>query len=165
MKNPFIGKQIRTFQDQGSKVWWFSAVDVCAALIGCGQDVARTYWLVNKLRWQLDGKQLITDCNKLKMKSRDGKMRFTDVLDITQVLYLIQIIPSPEAEPFKRWLAEAAAAGCLAATQLAEAGEANKKIILDEIIATGSKPYEMLEITRTPIYGEINEKRPSPSGT
>jgi len=149
--NPFAGKQIRALKEAESKVWWFSAVDVCAVLIGSDQDAARAYWAVQKRRWQLDGHQLIAKCNKLKMKSRDGKMRFTDVLDIAQVLYLIQVIPSAEAEPFRLWLAQAAAAGSVAAEQLAEAGEHNKKIILEEIKSSGDKPYEMKVVTRTSI--------------
>jgi hypothetical protein len=40
------------------------------------------------------------------MKAPDGKMRLTDVADTETVLRLIQSIPSPKAEPFKRWLAK-----------------------------------------------------------
>ena len=39
------------------------------------------------------------------MPGADGKMRLTDVADTTQLLRLIQSIPSPKAEPFKQWLA------------------------------------------------------------
>ena len=85
------------------------------------------------------------------MKSRDGKMRFTDVLNITQILYVIQVIPSDEAEPFRLWLAEAAAIGSAAATQLEEIGEANKNIVLEEIKALKDKPYEIKTVTRTKI--------------
>ncbi len=44
-------------------------------------------------------------CNGLKMPAPDGKMRFTDVVDTETLLRLIQSIPSPNAEPFKLWLA------------------------------------------------------------
>jgi hypothetical protein len=40
------------------------------------------------------------------MKSSDGKYYKTDVADTTQLLRIIQSIPSPKAEPFKIWLAE-----------------------------------------------------------
>ena len=40
------------------------------------------------------------------MLSEDGKMRFTDVADSTQILRIVQSIPSKKAEPFKMWLAQ-----------------------------------------------------------
>lgn len=39
------------------------------------------------------------------MQAEDGKMRMTDVLDTKGILRLVQSIPSPNAEPFKMWLA------------------------------------------------------------
>ena len=41
-----------------------------------------------------------------KMLAKDGKMRLTDVADTKTLLRIIQTIPSPKAEPFKRWLAQ-----------------------------------------------------------
>ena len=40
------------------------------------------------------------------MVAQDGKMRLTDVADVETILRLIQSIPSPNAEPFKLWLAK-----------------------------------------------------------
>ena len=40
------------------------------------------------------------------MRSSDGKYYLTDVGDLETVLRLIQSIPSPNAEPFKLWLAK-----------------------------------------------------------
>ena len=40
------------------------------------------------------------------MTAEDGKQRLTDVADTTQLLRLIQSVPSPKAEPFKLWLAQ-----------------------------------------------------------
>ena len=48
----------------------------------------------------------MTNCHGLKMTAADGKMRVTDVADAEQLFRLIQSIPSPNAEPFKRWLAK-----------------------------------------------------------
>jgi len=47
----------------------------------------------------------VTNCHGLKMIAADGKMRLTDVADSEQFFRLIQSMPSPEAEPFKMWLA------------------------------------------------------------
>jgi hypothetical protein len=49
---------------------------------------------------------LVTNCNQLKMPSSDGKYYKTDVADTEQLLRLLQSIPSPNAEPFKIWLAK-----------------------------------------------------------
>ena len=51
----------------------------------------------------------MTNCHQLKLKAADGKMRLTDVADTEQLFRLIQSIPSPKAEPFKRWMAQVAA--------------------------------------------------------
>ena len=42
----------------------------------------------------------------MKLPAEDGKLRLTDVADTKGILRIIQSIPSPKAEPFKRWLAE-----------------------------------------------------------
>jgi hypothetical protein len=49
-----------------------------------------------------EGNETVTNCHGLKMVAADGKMRLTDVADTEQLLRLIQSIPSPKAEPFKR---------------------------------------------------------------
>jgi len=66
------------------------------------------YWKVLKNRLKKDGNQSVTNCNQLKMLSRDGKYYKTDALDTEQLFRLIQSIPSPKAEPFKMWLAQIA---------------------------------------------------------
>ena len=48
--------------------------------------------------------QLSTICRELKLLASDGKMRATDCADMEGLLRVIQSIPSPKAEPFKRWL-------------------------------------------------------------
>lgn len=66
----------------------------------------RNYWKVLKHRLTKEGNQSVTNCNQLKMRSADGKLYRTDVVDTKQLLRLIQTIPSPKAEPFKLWLAQ-----------------------------------------------------------
>ena len=66
-----------------------------------------TYWAVLKKRLKEEGaSELLTNCKQLKMRATDGKMRLTDVANTEQILRIIQSIPSPKAEPFKRWLAQ-----------------------------------------------------------
>ena len=57
----------------------------------------------------MEGAETQTNCNQLKLRAEDGKMRLTDVADTEQLFRLIQSIPSPKAEPFKQWMAQVAA--------------------------------------------------------
>jgi hypothetical protein len=86
--------------------WWFSVVDVVGVLTGSANP--RFYW--GKLKERLasieGASETLTKCQQLKMKAADGKMRTTDAADTQTLLRIIQSIPSPKAEPFKRWLAQ-----------------------------------------------------------
>ena len=65
------------------------------------------YWFKMKIRIkEEDGFEPSTICRQLKLKAPDGKMRETDCADTEGVFRIIQSIPSPKAEPFKRWLAK-----------------------------------------------------------
>ena len=55
-----------------------------------------------------EGNETVTNCHALKMRAADGKRRLTDVADQEQMFRLIQSIPSPKAEPIKRWIAQVA---------------------------------------------------------
>lgn len=103
-----FGEQgVRREWDAEEEKWWFSVVDVVRVLTDQPDtDGARNYWKVLKNRIKNEGDQLVTNCNQLKLRAEDGKMRLTDVADQTQLLRIIQSIPSKKAEPFKRWLAE-----------------------------------------------------------
>jgi len=82
-------------------------VDVCGALIDSFDDLtARKYW--NKLSQRLreEGSEVVTFCHRLKLPAEDGKMRETDCADTEGIFRIVQSIPSPKAEPFKRWLAK-----------------------------------------------------------
>ena len=105
----FEDKRIRTAWDEEREDWYFSIVDVVAVLTNQpDQRSASNYWAKLKQRLKEEGAdQLLTNCQQLKLKSpKDGKRYKTDVADTEQLLRIIQSIPSPKAEPFKRWLAE-----------------------------------------------------------
>ncbi len=99
----FEGQQIRRHWDDEKELWYFSVVDVVAALSGSVDP--RNYWKVLKNRLKNEGSELVTKCNQLKMQASDGKYYLTDAADTETMLRLIQSIPSPNAEPFKLWLA------------------------------------------------------------
>ena len=85
--------------------WWFSVTDVIFALTDSKNP--RDYWYKMKIRVKEEDKlQLSTICRQLKLQALDGKMRETDCANTEGIFRLIQSIPSPKAEPFKRWLAK-----------------------------------------------------------
>jgi len=100
----FQEQKVRTHWDEKQEKWFFSIIDVVAILTESKNP--QTYWRVLKKRLTDEGNETVTNCNALKMKAADGKMRKTDVADTEQLLRLIQSIPSPKAEPFKMWLAK-----------------------------------------------------------
>jgi len=102
----FEGKKIRRQWNEREEKWYFSVVDVVAALAEQPDFTrARKYW--NKLAERLrgEGSEVVTKCHQLKMQASDGKYYSTDTADTEVMLRLIQSIPSPNAEPFKLWLA------------------------------------------------------------
>ncbi|PIZ73861.1 phage antirepressor protein [Candidatus Peregrinibacteria bacterium CG_4_10_14_0_2_um_filter_43_11] len=85
--------------------WWFSVVDVIAALTDSSNP--NDYWYRMKVRVKSDdGIELSTICRQLKLESADGKKYNTDCANTEGLFRIIQSIPSPKAEPFKRWLAK-----------------------------------------------------------
>jgi hypothetical protein len=106
----FQEQSVRTHWDEEQEEWFFSIVDVIAILTEQKDyQGARNYWKVLKHRLVKEGNETVTNCNRLKMIAKDGKMRMTDVADTQQLLRLIQSVPSPKAEPFKIWLAKVGA--------------------------------------------------------
>ena len=103
----FEDRKIRTVWDDKEEKWYFSIVDVVAVLTD--SENPQTYWRVLKNRLKKEGNETVTNCNALKLRAADGKMRLTDVADTEQLFRLIQSIPSPKAEPFKQWMAHVAA--------------------------------------------------------
>lgn len=99
----FRGKQIR--KTIHNNEWYFSIVDIIAALTD--SDNPRNYWNMMKARENKQSEvQLSTFCVQLKLTSSDGKSYKTDCANTEAAFRIIQSIPSPKAEPFKRWLAK-----------------------------------------------------------
>src|SRR3989339_1143990 len=102
----FEGNQIRRHWDDEKELWYFSVVDVVAILTGQPDHKrAQSYWTTLKNRLKEEGSEVVTKCDQLKMQASDGKYYSTDTADTEVMLRLIQSIPSPNAEPFKLWLA------------------------------------------------------------
>jgi prophage antirepressor-like protein len=86
--------------------WWFSAIDVVAAL--SDSSYANRYWsdLKRKMAAEAGNEQPYEKIVRLKLMAPDGKSRATDCANTEQLFRIIQSITSPKAEPFKRWLAQ-----------------------------------------------------------
>ncbi len=98
----FKGKQIR--KTIHNNEWWFSIVDVCGVLTESVD--AGSYWRKLKQRLKAEGSEVVTFCHGLKLTAPDGKLRAIDCANTEGIFRIIQSIPSPKAEPFKRWLAK-----------------------------------------------------------
>src|SRR3990172_3526707 len=98
----FKGKEIRKVLHHGE--WWFSVVDVCGALTDSVD--AGAYWRKLKQRLSGEGSEIVTNCHGLKLEASDGKKYETDCSNTEGMFRIIQSIPSPKAEPLKRWLAK-----------------------------------------------------------
>lgn len=98
----FQEKNIRRVWHENA--WWFSVVDVCAVLTESAD--AGAYWRKLKQRLNAESGQPVTFCHGLKLEAADGKQRVTDCANTEGLFRIIQSIPSPKAEPFKRWLAQ-----------------------------------------------------------
>ena len=97
----FKGKKIRRIWNNDE--WFYSVVDICGALTD--SPTPRQYWGKIKDR-EFIKFQLSPIWVQLKISAPDGKMRMTDCVNTKGAFRLIQSIPSPKAEPFKRWLAK-----------------------------------------------------------
>ncbi len=103
----FENFKIRRLYDEKAELWYFSVVDIIAALIQQPDyQTARKYWNKLKERLKKEGSQSVTNCHQLKLPAADGKSYLTDVADPETLLRLIQSVPSPKAEPIKLWLAK-----------------------------------------------------------
>ena len=99
----FKGKEIR--KTLHNNEWWFSIIDIIEALTG--NERPRKYW--NDLKKKLIKEGYIEVSEKigqLKLQASDGKNYLTDCANTETLFRIIQTIPSPKAEPFKRWLAK-----------------------------------------------------------
>lgn len=100
----FQNKKIRRLWDEKQEKWFFSVVDVTGIL--AQNDRPRKYWSDLKRKLKQEGSEVSEKIGQLKMPAEDGKMRLTDVADTETLFRIIQSIPSPNAEPFKLWLAK-----------------------------------------------------------
>lgn len=99
----FKGKQVRKILHDNE--WWFSIIDIIEVLTG--NERPRKYWNDLKIKLIKEGYDQVSEkIGQLKLQAPDGKLRLTDCANTETLFRIIQTIPSPKAEPFKRWLAK-----------------------------------------------------------
>ena len=100
----FEDRKIRTAWDEEKEEWYFSVQDVVAVL----SESTDPKQYIKKMRTR--DPQLSanwgTICTPVQMLAADGKQRKVQAANTEGILRIIQSIPSPKAEPFKRWLAQ-----------------------------------------------------------
>ena len=103
----FQAHSVRSHWDGENEKWYFSVRDI-VQILSDSKDVKQ---YIKKLRSR--DPELRTNwgtiCTPLPMIAADGKKRKVQAADTEGILRIIQSIPSPKAEPFKRWLAKVGA--------------------------------------------------------
>lgn len=100
----FENKKVRTHWDAKQEQWYFSVIDVIEILTG--STIPKRYWTDLKKKLKAEGSEVYEKIVQLKMEASDGKKYATDCSNTQDLLRMIQSIPSPNAEPFKQWLAK-----------------------------------------------------------
>lgn len=104
----FENHKIRRILDEESGEWWYAVVDVIEALTDSKKP--RNYWYDLKRREKAKSDiELSEICRQFKLKASNNRFYDTDCANTEGMFRIIQSIPSPKAEPFKRWLAEVGA--------------------------------------------------------
>ncbi|MDT3738961.1 MAG: Bro-N domain-containing protein [Candidatus Kapabacteria bacterium] len=100
----FESKKVRSVWNEEEQKWYFSLQDVVEVLtdsLDVKQYIKRILSRDSELKSNWG-----TICTPVEMIAADGKKRKVQAANVEGLLRIIQSIPSPKAEPFKRWLAK-----------------------------------------------------------
>ena len=100
----FNDREVRAVWDEENAKWWFSVLDVVAA-INNEEDYSksRNYWKYLKTKLKKENNQLVSITNQLKLSAADGKMYNTDMLDSEGVSTLAKTFPNNRGLQFLDW--------------------------------------------------------------
>ena len=93
--------EVRAIWDEEKSQWWFSAVDIVAAITESPNP--RKYWSVMKTRMKKAGSELTTKCSQLKLTAADGKRYATDCFIQKDITEFVKAIPSKRSTDFLDW--------------------------------------------------------------
>ncbi len=94
-------REVRAVWDEEHSKWWFSVVDIVAAITESPNP--RKYWSVLKTRLRKAGNELTTKCCQLKMTAADSKKYATDCFSQDDINELVKLIPSKKTSDFLDW--------------------------------------------------------------
>ena len=94
-------REVRAIWDEEKSKWWFSAVDIVAAITESPRP--RVYWGTVKSRLKTKNPQLYSKCIQLKLTAADGKKYATDCFMQDDIMDLIKAIPSKRSADFLDW--------------------------------------------------------------
>ena len=94
-------REVRAVWDEENNKWWFSVVDIVAAITESPSP--RKYWSVLKTRLKGANNELTTRCSQLKLTASDGKKYATDCFSQDDIKELVKLIPSKKTTDFLDW--------------------------------------------------------------
>ncbi|HOF16230.1 MAG TPA: Fic family protein [Bacteroidales bacterium] len=100
----FNDREVRAVWDEENNKWWFSVLDIVAVLTDQDDyNKTRNYWKYLKAKLKKEGNELGSVTTQFKLKSPDGKMRLSNVLDYDGIIALSKQFPSTKANRFIEW--------------------------------------------------------------
>ncbi|MCD7938173.1 MAG: Fic family protein [Tannerellaceae bacterium] len=100
----FDDREVRAIWDEENNKWWFSVLDIVAVLTEQNDYTkTRNYWKYLKAKLKKEGNELGSITTQLKLRSPDGKMRLSNVLDSDGVISLAKQFPNNKAIKFLDW--------------------------------------------------------------
>jgi cell filamentation protein len=100
----FDDREVRAIWDEENNKWWFSVLDIVAVLGEYEKyKKTRNYWKYLKAKLKKENNQLGSNTTQFKLKSPDGKMRLSNVLDDAGVASLAKNFPSNKSMKFLDW--------------------------------------------------------------
>jgi len=100
----FHDREVRAIWDEENNKWWFSVLDIVAVLTDQDDyNKTRNYWKYLKAKLKKEGNELGSVTTQLKLKSPDGKIRLSNVLDYDGIISLGKQFPSKKANKFIEW--------------------------------------------------------------
>ena len=132
---PFTNATLRSIYDPAINGYWFSVVDLFAILTDSNHKTARNYWKWLKDKQTAISSEVVSVTNHLKWQAPNGKYHSTEAVDFKNLIYLIQICPSPKANAYRLWLADMMFEGVtmeVLERELAKLGEESARLVVEK---------------------------------
>ena len=94
-------REVRAVWDEDKSQWFFSIVDIVAAITGSPRP--RVYWGTVKNRQKEEYSQLYSKCIQLKLSSADGKKYATDCFAQEDIEAVVKTLPAKNTMAFLDW--------------------------------------------------------------